>query len=76
MASGREVLDREDVMEGVPEMLHDVQVDWVVEKGFAPLVMRCEGVAQVIPCELRRWSKAPLCRVNSMPTQERKRLSI
>jgi heptosyltransferase-1 len=36
------------------------QIDWVVEKGFAPLVARCEGVAQAIPCELRRWSKAPL----------------
>lgn len=27
MASGREVLTRADVMEGVPEMLHDVQVE-------------------------------------------------
>ncbi len=27
MVSGREVLGREDVMEGVPEMLHDVQVE-------------------------------------------------
>ncbi|MFF4170634.1 urease subunit gamma [Streptomyces sp. NPDC001744] len=27
MASGREVLTREDVMEGVPEMIHDVQVE-------------------------------------------------
>ncbi len=27
MASGREVLRREDVMEGVPEMLEDVQVE-------------------------------------------------
>ena len=27
MNSGREVLSREDVMEGVPEMLHDVQVE-------------------------------------------------
>jgi urease subunit gamma len=27
MASGREVLHRADVMEGVPEMLHDVQVE-------------------------------------------------
>lgn len=36
------------------------QVDWVVERGFAPLVQRCEGVHRVIPCELRRWRKAPL----------------
>lgn len=27
MASGREVLGRDEVMEGVPEMLHDVQVE-------------------------------------------------
>ena len=27
MVSGREVLTRSDVMEGVPEMLHDVQVE-------------------------------------------------
>ncbi|HUR89728.1 MAG TPA: lipopolysaccharide heptosyltransferase I, partial [Ramlibacter sp.] len=38
----------------------DAQVDWVVEKGFAPLVARCEGVAEAISCELRRWSKSPL----------------
>lgn len=38
----------------------DARIDWVVEKGFAPLVARCEGVAETIPCELRRWSKSPL----------------
>ena len=27
MTSGREVLRREDVLDGVPEMLHDVQVE-------------------------------------------------
>ncbi|WP_369200424.1 urease subunit gamma [Streptomyces sp. PU-14G] len=27
MSQGRDVLTREDVMEGVPEMLHDVQVE-------------------------------------------------
>jgi urease subunit gamma len=27
MISGREVLSREDVMDGVPEMLHDVQAE-------------------------------------------------
>lgn len=33
------------------------QIDWVVERGFAPLVRRCKGVHRVIPCELRRWRK-------------------
>lgn len=40
----------------------EARIDWVVEKAFAPLVARCEGVAGVIPCELRRWSKSPLSR--------------
>jgi heptosyltransferase-1 len=46
----------QDIRARVP----DAQIDWVVEKGFAPLVARCEGVAEAIPCELRRWSKSPL----------------
>ena len=36
------------------------RIDWVVEQAFAPLVERCDGVARVIGCELRRWRKAPL----------------
>jgi heptosyltransferase I len=36
------------------------QVDWVVERGFAPLVGCCDAVNRVIECELRRWRKAPL----------------
>ena len=27
MAGGRRVLDRSDVMEGIPEMIHDIQVE-------------------------------------------------
>jgi len=37
----------------------EAQIDWVVERAFAPLVRRCKGVHRVIPCELRRWRKAP-----------------
>jgi len=36
----------------------DAQIDWVVERAFAPLVLRCKGVHRVIGCELRRWRKA------------------
>lgn len=36
------------------------RIDWVVERGFAPLVARCDGVGRVIPCDLRAWSKKPL----------------
>lgn len=40
------------------------QIDWVVERGFAPLVRRCDGVGRVIECELRRWRKS-LCSPDS-----------
>lgn len=39
------------------------QIDWVVEQAFAPLLapLRASGhVQRVIPCQLRRWRKAPL----------------
>lgn len=37
------------------------QIDWVVEKAFAPLLtpLLGKGLQRVIPCELRRWRKAP-----------------
>ena len=37
--------------------LPDVQIDWVVEPGFAPLVRRVEGIGEVIDCAQRRWRK-------------------
>jgi heptosyltransferase-1 len=55
-----------DVVHAMPAVqdirfaLPQAEVDWVVERGFAPLVARCEGVGTIIPCELRRWSKSPL----------------
>lgn len=39
--------------------LPEAQIDWVVERSFAPLVQRCTGVGCVIACDLRRWRKAP-----------------
>ncbi len=33
------------------------QIDWVVERSFAPLAARCAAVHRVIPCDLRRWRK-------------------
>ncbi|MDP3413770.1 MAG: lipopolysaccharide heptosyltransferase I [Polaromonas sp.] len=37
------------------------QIDWVVEKAFAPLLTPLLGASlqHVIPCELRRWRKSP-----------------
>ena len=33
------------------------RIDWVVERGFAPLVRRCEGVGRVIESDQRRWRR-------------------
>ena len=55
-----------DVVHGMPAVqdvlacVPGARVDWVVERGFAPLVQRCDGVRDAIPCDLRRWSKTPL----------------
>ncbi|MGE4239341.1 lipopolysaccharide heptosyltransferase I [Ramlibacter sp.] len=57
-----------DVVHAMPAVqdmrraLPQARIDWVVERGFAPLVERCAGVARPIPCELRKWRKAPLAR--------------
>ena len=32
------------VVQDIHRALSDTQIDWVVEKAFAPLVRRCEGV--------------------------------
>lgn len=54
-----------DVVHAMPAVqdlrrsLPHAQIDWVVERAFAPLVARCEGVGQVIACDLRRWRKSP-----------------
>lgn len=40
----------------------NAEIDWVVERAFAPLVTRCEGVQKIIPCELRKWRKTPFAR--------------
>ena len=52
-----------DVVHAMP-VVHDIRtalpeatIAWVVEPGFAPLVRRVDGVAEVIECALRRWSR-------------------
>jgi heptosyltransferase-1 len=42
--------------------LPQARIDWVVERGFLPLVQRCEGVRRGIAVDLRRWTKSPLSR--------------
>ena len=53
-----------DVVHSMP-VVHDIRIaypqvsiDWVVEPGFAPLLRRMSGLAEVIECPLRQWSRA------------------
>lgn len=54
-----------DVVHAMPAVqdirgaLPHARIDWVVERGFAPLVQRCAGVQRVIAVDLRRWRKSP-----------------
>ena len=41
----------QDILSAMP----DAQIDWVVEKAFAPLLKQVRGLRRIIPCELRRW---------------------
>lgn len=42
--------------------LPKAQIDWVVERSFAPLVRRCQGINRVIESDQRCWRKAPFSR--------------
>ena len=44
----------QDILAAMP----DTQIDWVVEKSFAPLLTQLQGLQRIIPCELRRWRKS------------------
>ena len=60
LSSLGDVVHAMPAVQDIRRALPDAQIDWVVERGFAPLVQRCQGVHRVIACELRRWRKAPL----------------
>ncbi len=59
LSSLGDVVHAMPAVQDIRSALPQAQIDWVVERGFAPLVRRCEGVQRVISCELRRWRKAP-----------------
>jgi len=60
LSSLGDVVHAMPAVQDIVRALPDAQIDWVVERGFAPLVLRCHGVRRVIACELRRWRKSPL----------------
>lgn len=47
------------VVHDIKTAFPEAQIDWVVESSFAGVVRRCEGVNNVVTCELRKWRKAP-----------------
>jgi len=60
LSSLGDVVHAMPAVQDIRRALPQAQIDWVVERAFAPLVQRCEGVQDVIRCELRRWRKSPL----------------
>ena len=59
LSSLGDVVHTMPAVQDLRQALPGVEIDWVVERAFAPLVARCTGVRQIIPCELRRWRKTP-----------------
>ena len=51
------------VVQDILAALPGAQIDWVVEKSFAPVLALHPGVQRIIPCEIRRWRTAPLSAV-------------
>jgi heptosyltransferase-1 len=60
LSSLGDVVHTMPALQDIRRALPQARIDWVVERAFAPLVERCDGVGRVIGCELRRWRKAPL----------------
>lgn len=60
LSSLGDVVHSMPAVQDIRRALPQAQIDWVVERGFAQLVQRCEGVGRVVACELRRWRHAPL----------------
>jgi heptosyltransferase-1 len=48
------------VVQDIRAAMPDAQIDWVVEKSFAPLLAHTTGLHRIIACEIRRWRKSPL----------------
>ena len=57
LSSLGDVVHAMPAVQDIRRALPHARIDWVVERGFAPLVARCEGVERIIPCDLRRWRR-------------------
>ena len=43
------------VVQDIRAVVPGAQIDWVVEKSFAPLLAEHAGIHRIIACEIRRW---------------------
>jgi len=59
LSSLGDVVHTMPAVQDIRRAMPDAQIDWVVEPGFAALVLRCAGVRRVIECPLRQWRKTP-----------------
>jgi heptosyltransferase-1 len=59
LSSLGDVLHTLPVVHDIKAAFPDAQIDWVVESSFAGVVRRCNGVNNVVTCELRKWRKTP-----------------
>ena len=60
LSSLGDVVHTMPVVQDVLRSRPDVTIDWVVERGFAALVQRSQGVRRVIESDLRGWRRQPL----------------
>ncbi len=58
LSSLGDVIHAMPALQDIRAAFPQAQIDWVVERGFAPLVRRCTGVRRVIEVDLRRWRQA------------------
>lgn len=59
LSSLGDVIHTLPVVRDLARAIPGVQIDWVVEAGFAEIIQRTHGIHRVILCHLRRWSKSP-----------------
>jgi heptosyltransferase-1 len=59
LSSLGDVIHALPVVQDIRAALPNAQIDWVVEKPFAPVLALCPALHRVIPCEIRRWRKSP-----------------
>jgi heptosyltransferase I len=58
LSSLGDVVHAMPVVHDILQALPSVQIDWVVEPGFASLVRQVSGVSSVLECAQRRWRRA------------------